>query len=222
MLLAKWLAVGPIIYSAIATRRRRLFDICSIPRKKIIRHSLLSPAIQQNFNSSVVIHVTFLIACYLIFIPAPNIDISGSRNASTKAAHYYGITPINVFNKTDLRMAENWFTLKSLDYEEVVPVFTEKGTRLQMHKSDRIYFGNTVRYRRGSIGKRGCISKPKMLDYLAKVYLSKKQVQKGEYYFKYRQYHQTLPDFNALSQGKYKKNKIEVRCDFEYQVSYKL
>ena len=222
LILGKLLYVGPVIYKFIAMRRRKLFGACGIPRRKFIRDTQVLPTVPQPFNLAVIVHIILLIFCYLIFMPAPYVGITGARNVTTKAAHLYGVTPINVFNKTDLRMAENWFTLKSIDYNQLIPIFTEQGTRLEMHQSDRIYFGYTLRFRRGAIGRKGCLAEPKKLEYLSKVYLSDKHVKKGVYTFQYRQYYQALPDDLNISHGVYKKNEIEVRCELEYKVSYKL
>ena len=107
-------------------------------------------------------------------------------------------------------MAENWFVLESLYFEEPVPVFTNEGTRLLMHKSDRILFGDTVRFRRGVIGTENCqfeIWKEKLI-YITKAYLHMKDAVPRTYSFIYKHPHQALPDEDALLENKYLINPI--------------
>ena len=77
-----------------------------------------------------------------------------------------------------------------------------------MHKSDRIYFGITLRLRRGEIVRSNCAfnSRANIYVYLTDVYLRKKQVPKGTYTFRYDQYHQALPGMSKLAFGIYEKN----------------
>lgn len=220
LILAKLLYIGPLMYRFIAARRQRLFGACILSSPKIERQVQPVTSKEQYFSLSVVMHITFLACCYLIAMPAPYLGKAGFANAANQAAHIYGIAPINVFNRTDLRMAENWFTLTSVDYRELLPLLTKSGKRMDMHNSDRVYFGNTLKFRRSAIGRNGCVSELARLEYLANVYLARKSAQDGVYYFIYDQYYQPLPDTDELMRGHYKKSKIEKKCSLKYRVDY--
>ena len=222
--LGKVLGIGKVIYRKIASRRIEYFGVCTIPTKKISYKTSYSSQKNSDFQQSIPVHVMFLACCFLVAIPSPYIGISGSNSIGSRAAHFYGIAPINVFNRTDLRMAENWFTMKSLDFDELVPIFTPNGERLGMHSSDRIYFGFTLRFRREVIGATGCffdVKKDKLI-YLSNVYLRSKNSAEGVYKFEYSQYHQPLPDTEQLVVGEYKKNSVGERCNLVYDVNYVL
>ncbi|HEY8270762.1 MAG TPA: DUF393 domain-containing protein [Pseudobdellovibrionaceae bacterium] len=220
--LGKLLKIGPLLYRFVARRRREIFGVCSLSRPKIFRPSLEVSSKRGFLHSAIFLHVFLLAGGYLVAIPAPYIGIEGSPNVVQKAAHYYGITPINVFNSGDLRMAENWFTLNSIDNKELVPLFTEFGSRLDMHISDRVYFGNTLRFRRGVIGDNQCAFEKMRpsIEYLSKVYLHLKSAPSGEYTFKYDQYYQALPADEELFRGKYRVQPKEVKCNTLFKVSY--
>jgi hypothetical protein len=71
-----------------------------------------------------------------------------------RALIYLCIWPPDVFNETDLRMGENWYVIYRIGRDgagrQLVPVFSEAGSRLYYHLSDLVYFGNTLVWRRGS------------------------------------------------------------------------
>lgn len=142
-------------------------------------------------------------------------------NVGADAAHIYGITPIDVFNKTDLAMAENWFVLKSVDFREDVPLFAEDGSRLRMHASDRIYFGNTLRFRREVIGKDGCHFEQytPMLEYLSRIYLQMRAAPEGDHAFTYRQFHQPLVSAADIRANRFVPAPIQAVCEVEYVVA---
>jgi hypothetical protein len=160
---------------------------------------------------------------YLIATPLPFFGLNTAPNIGSNAAHFYGITSIDVFNKTDLKMAENWFVLESADFKEPVPLFTDEGTRLFMHKSDRIYFGYTLRFRRGIIGTNECQFEPwkEKITYLSKVYLHLKSADHGLYTFTYKQMFLALPNWDYLVKNIYIMNKSVNRCTVKYTVNLK-
>lgn len=193
LVLGKVFIIGPAIYRFVAARRTRLFGVCVLPRRKFIRQerALVS---QTCFPRVLTLHVCLLSLAYFVSIPAPYVGWSGIPNLGARAAHIYGITPINVFNQTDLRMAETWFVLKSIDFSEIVPVFAEDGSRLSMHASDRVYFGHTLAFRRKAISLKNCqIENEKhMLEYLSRIYLQSRHAPSGSYHFSYKQLYQPL------------------------------
>lgn len=162
-------------------------------------------------------HICLLAVLYLFAIPAPHINWKGFSNIGAQAAHLYGITPIDVFNQTDLRMAENWFVINSIDFNEEIPVFTKEGSRLSMHSSDRIYFGKTLRFRRAVINTKSCnFDEWKTLfEYLSEIYLEKKHVFNGEYKFLYRQFQQPLVSSEEILNGRYVQEEPKILCEKE-------
>jgi predicted DCC family thiol-disulfide oxidoreductase YuxK len=219
--LGKILLIGPFIYAKVANYRIATFGVCTLPRKKTVAKSLNTAGV-FSFQKAVVLHILVLSLGYFIYIPQPMLGFSGEQNTISKAAHYYGIAPIDVFNKMDLRMAENWFTLESIDYDELVPLLSPDGSRLEMHDSDRVYYGHTLIYRRGVIGRQGCFSQAtsNIMVYLSGSYLTNKEAKDGAHTFKYTQYYQALPDENLLQKNKYVTIPKKIRCQHLYTVTY--
>ena len=223
LLLGKIFIIGPVVYRFIASKRRQIFGMCILPRKKYTVNEQ-RPVSHSRIPITLTLHVCFLTILYLVMVPAPYLNgYKGFSNLGGKAAHIYGITPINVFNMTDLRMAENWFVLKSDDFDQTVPLLSEDGSRLQMHKSDRIYFGHTLKFRRAAIGKEGCHyeDKKKIIDYISKIYLQSMHADPGFYNFSYSQLHQPLVSTEDLEVNLYPpKKKPVIFCDLKYKVTY--
>ncbi|SPO67406.1 DUF393 domain-containing protein [Pseudomonas sp. JV241A] len=214
--------MGSRIYRIIAVRRRELFGVCTLARPKT-NHDIQSNSLHRPSPVSIVfvIHIILLGSIYFISIPAPYIGITGSSNSGTSAATFYGIAPINVFNKTDLRMAENWFTLTDANTNTLLPIFNEKGERLPYHKSDRVYFGYTLRFRRGEIDSVDCAFDRRLasIDYLTRTWLNQSPAHRETRKFTYTQYYQPIPDNESLLKNLYTPNKQVIRCTREYEVS---
>ena len=67
------------------------------------------------------------------------------------SSHILSFAPIYVFNWDDINMTFNYFTIKGIDEKsniKLLPYQNEQGQRLEWHKSDRVYFGNSLKYRR--------------------------------------------------------------------------
>lgn len=222
LLLGKILLVGPIIYRFIAEQRMRFFGVCEFPRRKF-RRQVVVETNRSLLPQAMALHVSVLILFYFAAVPAPYAGWPGIPNLGARAAHIYGITPIDVFNKTDLRMAENWFVLSSINFNELVPVFAEDGSRLSMHKSDRIYFGHTLRFRRSIIGNDGCQfeSWRPMFEYLSWIYLQQRKASEGDYGFTYRQLHQSLVSPADIALNQFKPAPVKSLCELDYKVAYK-
>ncbi|WP_157694168.1 DCC1-like thiol-disulfide oxidoreductase family protein [Hydrogenophaga crassostreae] len=218
--LGRVLWVGPQIYRFVALRRTRLFGVCELPRQKFSHPQ--SELSTSRFPQVVALQVCALLLFYFAAIPAPHLGWNGISNLGARAAQIYGITPIDVFNKTDLRMAENWFVLDSIDFEERVPVFESDGSRLSMHASDRIYFGHTLRFRRQVIGDEVCQFQAwqPMLQYLSRVYLQQRSAAPGEYHFSYTQFHQPLVNAKDIAQNQFKQVSSRSLCELDYSVAY--
>lgn len=219
--LGKVLRVGPAMYRFIADRRRQLFGVCELS----VYQDMAAPMTHPNRTlvvNAVFVQVLVLLVFYFACVPMLYLGINREKNIGSLASRYYGIAPIDVFNKTDLRMAENWFTLFNHDFNELVPLFTNEGSRLMFHKSDRVIFGHTGPYRRGVIGLETCSFDTwnARIVYLSKIYLSLKHAKPGTYTFTYKQMHQPLPDWDSLLKNIYKKNDTTVRCTADFSVSY--
>ncbi len=223
---------GRSIYRFIADRRTAIFGVCQIPTVKR-EHSYLPIEGRLITNISgrdpvaiVFLHMIFLGIAYLTTIPTPFIFLSAPmpiQNVFTllrpfgEAAHIYGITPIDVFNRTDLRMAENWFTISQIGSDQkatLLPILDEDGKRLGSHHSDRIYFGNTLVFRRGVIGTERCEfdAYRGMIKYLTKSVSGKS----GQYL--YRQYSQQLPPDALLMEGIYAIQPRQIICESRYSI----
>ena len=220
--LGKLLRIGPWIYAAVAKKRRELFGVCVLPSKKLFREQPVVTNSLGHVGNAIFVQVCVLAVFYYIAIPAPYLGYHGFPNAGAKAASYYGMTAINVFNRGDLRTAENWFTLQDMKADKLVPLFTKDGGRLKLHRSDRVYFGHTLRYRRGFIGAERCLFSEwnEPLDYLSKVYLHSSGAAAGQYTFEYVQYHQALPEDVKILQNEYKIAPPSIRCTKQFEVNY--
>ena len=227
LLIGKWTGIGPAIYRFIADRRTRYFGVCELPRHK---HEYRFVPSGRLANDRIVradpivptsLHIVFLASVYLVTAPALFAGWRGVplptplASAASAAAHIYGIGAINVFNRSDLALSENWFTLSTVDAagkETLLPLTSITGTRLPMHNSDRVYFGKTGIFRRATIGKEGCFFEKyaSMMVYLASGFAD--QASDKPTNFIYRQYHQPLPDFDAVVAGIFGVQPASERC----------
>lgn len=229
LIVGKYLG-GPAIYRFIGARRTKLFGVCQVPTVKpeyvIVPSGDFSSAVVKRDDPilPVSMHLAILLLFYLLAIPPVQAWIETPRNAArmagllesfSGAAWIYGVGTINVFNQTDLRMGENWFTISKKgpdNIESLLPIFSEDGTRLAAHRSDRIYFGNTVRFRRAVIGQEGCQFDAfrSMFDYLVE------NDRKGGETFVYRQYREPLPSAQLLLRGQYVASERRLVCEVTY------
>jgi predicted DCC family thiol-disulfide oxidoreductase YuxK len=224
---------GRAIYRFVAERRTRLFGVCELPTPKPSYEVVPSGAVLKRGLSGedaiAPFSLQFLVLglAYMLAIPSPYLGWSGvpmpgniaqtMRDAGAASARVYGIGPIDVFNETDLRMAENWFVVSGVrpDGEEVLlPIFAERGTRLAMHRSDRVYFGHTVRFRRSTIGLEGCFfeSHGNGVRYLAERYRTSGAFDR----LIYRQYLQLLPPSEQILQGRMEAQSVVKICEIEF------
>ncbi|PTY04042.1 hypothetical protein DB346_04405 [Verrucomicrobia bacterium LW23] len=67
---------------------------------------------------------------------------------------YVGIVAPNVFNKDDLSMGDRWPVIewKEGAITEQIPFNGHEGERLPYHRSDLLYYGNSLHWRRGMVG----------------------------------------------------------------------
>ncbi len=227
LLVGEWSRLGAVIYGWIARRREAIFGVCTLPSREPPASPLEGAgddSSQLTFARAMVLHVTFLSVFYLAAIPAPYVGQQGWRNPLADSAQIYGIAPINVFNATDLHLAENWFTLSLLagDRETLLPILAEDGSRLAYHASDRVYFGKTLRWRRRHIGQPGCFfdEDQDLMRYLVSIYLRRQGLPKGEYRVRYRQYFEPLADSAQILRNQYVRQPRELRCMVDFSVAW--
>ena len=217
--LGKILAVGPAIYRFVAARRRAMFGACVLPRPKADWAAAVPTSQPPTLMFSMVVwHAIFLGMVYGITLPVPYMGHKGyNDHPLSLAARVYGDAPINVFNSTDLHMIDNWFTLTDVETNTLLPVFAKDGSRLGLHRSDRLYFGNTVKFRRGEIGKTDCAftRREKSMRYLTQVWMHNTGL-KGTREILFTQYHQPHPNQSLVAQNIYTKNPVEVRCEVTF------
>jgi len=160
LLLFKWLKIGPWVYQYISRRRIRLFGVCKLPV-----HSM--PSLQSIGDTSMVTEageknnfykpfVYTLLIFSLIFLTVMPINPWASTIKSDyakiiKSAHILSWSKINVFNASDLKMTSHYFTAYALGEgsKQKLPFTDVDGSRLNWHLSDRVYFANSLRWRRG-------------------------------------------------------------------------
>ncbi len=214
LMVGKWLGFGPLVYRFIARRRVKMFGVCELPRKKYQVSTDRSLG-KNTYVPGITLHVFISIFLYLVAVVAPYQNTQAIGSIAAMSAHYYGVAPINVFNRTDLRIAENWFVLTSSDFGEIVPLLAYDGSRLDMHHSDRIYFGHTVKFRRYVIGKSGCHLEQwkATINYLLESYLTRKNAVPGRYQFQYEQFKQPLPEWDRLLENRYVENATQRICN---------
>ena len=159
LFLFRIILIGPAIYTYVAQHRIRLSGVCQLPVN--IQSTTGRERIQPDSKASSsyrlfapFILVWTLYALYFIgTLPGSPPGLTGhkySRNISV-TAHILGLVPINVFNNEDIGMSYHFFTVTRLSSEgedQLVPYTSSNGSRLQWHKSDRVYFGNSLKWRR--------------------------------------------------------------------------
>jgi hypothetical protein len=196
-----------------------MFGVCVLPRPKpewvAPVQTQLPPSLIFNM---VVWHAIFLGLAYAIAIPVPYMGHKGyNKHPLAQAARVYGDTHIDVFNSIDLKMMDNWFTLTDVETNTLLPIFDTDGSRFALHRSDRVYFGNTLRFRRSEIFQTGCgyTRWEKHMDYLTQVWMHNVGLT-GTREIRFTQYHRPHPDQDLVAQNIYRKNPVEVRCEVTF------
>ena len=214
--------IGPSVYRSIAKRRREIFGICRIPTAKTNYIQAVQLSEINTFEKSILVHIYTLGFLFFIsipiMVPVQNKIPQYLPYSVLKSPEFYGITPIDVFNKIDLEMSQNWFVVKNMQ-GDILPIINEDGSRGKIHKSDRIYFGHTLPLRRAVIGSNNCFFhefKEKII-YLTKV--GAKVDRLNDLEFMYVQYHQKLPDFEALRfENQFEKAPSFERCRIKFSI----
>jgi predicted DCC family thiol-disulfide oxidoreductase YuxK len=236
LLVGKFTGIGPFIYSWVAVRRTRIFGVCELPRVKAEYPLPGSGAVAEvdlNRNDIVIpmsLHCCVLIVFYLVQVPVPwrgwngithPPDVARFVSAVADQASIFGIGPIDVFNAADLKLSENWFTIRSSKNRgplKLVPLLSENGTRMSMLASDRIYYGRVLPWRRAMVGREDCsFNEHKgMVMEISATFSSRKSDATVE--FVYTQYHQDNPNEAAMLANKFVVEKPVVVCQVKFYV----
>lgn len=220
MLVGKYSKIGVLMYKKIADNRVKWFGVC--PINKTIDTSVQKPIAPtpSKLILSVNLHILFMVGVYLYFMPIPYLKIDKPYNEYARSAHLYGITRINVFNKTDLLMSENFYNLYDLTTDTLVPIFDAEGKRLEFHDSDRVYVSNSLRFARSSIGKDKCMYSnfEKSIKYLASVYLTVNEMFDIKHDFEFIQYRKRVPDIERVKNNIFEVNEIQEVCRVRFSL----
>ncbi len=158
--LGKITRIGYWIYSIVAKNRIKYFGTCEIsfyPSDALVDEDAY---IVQETKSRKVVYFVYLICSFVFLLTIPHVSYQLSKALGTKDEGYVrnylyklGFQTPDVFNKTDLSMGDHWYTLWRVSKEgkdsSLVPINGVDGERLSYHKSDLLYFGNSLKYRRG-------------------------------------------------------------------------
>jgi predicted DCC family thiol-disulfide oxidoreductase YuxK len=148
--------LGPRIYKYIADRRKELFGVCKVSfdvNKVQQKAPKLGP--QRRVASNFYIGFTLVswllyVSTFAVFTPIRAFVPPIPR--SINYLYEVGLVTPNVFNSADLAMGDQWYII----YEELgdgrsrrLPLNGLDGEREFLHTSDLLYFGNSLRWRRG-------------------------------------------------------------------------
>jgi hypothetical protein len=164
LVVGRWLRIGPVVYRWIAARRIRLFGECerAAPLAPGRRASLEErPPARQPMLTALLVTYLVLLAAFLprlALLPAAADSLAPVRELDQLARRWLGqahklvgLNEINVFNANDLRMSEGFFTVEARGADgglRMLPYTGSLGERLAWHYSDRVYFANSLAYRR--------------------------------------------------------------------------
>jgi hypothetical protein len=170
--------------------------------------------IQRAFGAFVLSY-TILLGLYTIYLPEVS-ALPAIRNVVSNAdvasvyrvAQLYGLTPINVFNDVDLQMSENYFTITRVGADGsrvLLPLTGIDGNRLEWHDSDRMYFGNSLQWRRLRLTRpERCYDKDVDSWVVGElVYVDRRRHGNLAAYYELQYYHRPLPALELLQRGTY-------------------
>lgn len=154
MLFLRWTKIGPYIYRVVADRRIKTFGVCKMPvDPEVVEISSLNNTgnHSEKFFFAFVSTVFLFSIFFTAFLPySPVEQLRGYFKNQLISAHILGLPPINVFNLGDVGMSYQYFTVSDISTlpERLIPYTAKDGQRLTWHRSDKVYFGNSLKWRR--------------------------------------------------------------------------
>jgi len=185
LLVFKWIKIGPIVYRVIAQRRIEIFGVCKLPvdteSKHIVRVDRCNQGVLKSFYPPFLVVSLMFSLFFIAILPVSPVasDFQKKFPKLVRSAHIFSWSRINVFNETDLKMTSHYYTASiKVGAEEILLPFTgSDGSRLDWHRSDRAYFGNSLRWRRAKNSK--VILPPTKNDYKSYCEVLKWAIGKG-------------------------------------------
>ena len=158
--IGRMVRVGPWMYGVVARNRRRMFGTCKVaydvnalPTSTPI---VLPPAFDRLGHASVAMLI--LVALTVVYRFPGLRGLHGEQRSSrvvTEGLYRLGFDVPDVFNSTDLRMGDQWPVIyrgRSDGTFALVPMHDVDGRKLMYpRRIDILYFGNSLRWRRGAL-----------------------------------------------------------------------
>lgn len=236
LVLGRWLRVGPLAYRWIAARRIRLFGVCerAAPLPPNMRSSLEErPQSRQPMLTALLVTYLVLLAAFLprlALLPAPAGSFAPVRELDELARRWLGqahklvgLNEINVFNANDLRMSEGFFTVEARGADGVLrllPFTGPVGERLAWHYSDRVYFANSLAYRRDRPADHHYCYRESHLRLIREIVAWARAdgaLQAPQYLIRY--YFQPLPEAEQLKRYEFRMPDIRVVCEVVFDAA---
>jgi predicted DCC family thiol-disulfide oxidoreductase YuxK len=229
----RWLLLGPVIYRWIAARRIRLFGVCeraaplpSSVHSTVEANAASAPPSRQPMLAAVLAAYLVLLSAFLprvVLLSAPADSFAPLRELDHLAQRWLGhahelvgLTEINVFNANDLRMSEGFFTVEARGADgrlRMLPFTGAVGERLAWHYSDRVYFANSLAFRRQRPKEGHYCYQESHLRHIREIvaWASEDPALKAPQYL-IRYYFQPLPDAQRLKRYQFQMPDIQPVC----------
>ena len=230
LVVGRWLRIGPLAYRWIAARRIRLFGVCerAAPLPPGMRAALAErPQARQPMLTALLLTYVVLLAAFLprlALLPAAAHSLAPVRELDQLARRWLGQThklvglnEINVFNANDLRMSEGFFTVEARGADgglRMLPFTGPVGERLAWHYSDRVYFANSLAYRRERPADHHYCYRESHLPLIREIVAwahGDEALQAPQYLIRY--YFQPLPEAEQLKRYEFRMPDIRLVCE---------
>lgn len=230
LVIGRWLRLGPLAYRWIAARRIRLFGVCerAAPLPPSMRSALGDrPQARQPMLTAILLTYLVLLAAFLprlVLLPVPADSFGPWRELDQLARRWLGeahklvgLNEINVFNANDLRMSEGFFTVEARGPDGVLrmlPFTGPVGERLAWHYSDRVYFANSLAYRRYRFPDHHYCYREAHLPHIREIvaWAGEDPALKAPQYL-IRYYFQPLPQAEQLKRYQFRMPEIQPVCE---------
>lgn len=231
MLLGRWLRIGPVIYSYIAERRRKIFGVCEIPTFDLAKvHAREAPAAVVSKSSVLMMafaatYAVFLVVYlvrfpYLTHIPGWSYVQKPFRKIGNVPAALNGQIALKVFTPNVINMGSHYFTVTGVfgdNDERLLPYVGPEGDRLSLVLgSDRLYFGHSLRWRRLMYNRPSegiCYDQARDNRFLFSIFrVAESYWGKQPKHYRISYYHQPIPDPEAAAKFEYKLSPTRMVC----------